>query len=627
MELTDVQLRRAPTRQLEALKRGAVQARLPFDKDMLLNLAFFLDYQYTEWVAESRLLREIPRDAARRNEARPVVNKIMHFVMQEHAQVLQNKPTVDVLPASEGPQDASTAAVADAYLRWVADPTQADFEAELSDAAYWALIAGEGYLKWTFDAEADRPNVASVSPLDIFVDPFATSFNKARYIIHEQFMDVADVKNIYGVEVQESKVDGTKTGLLREMGHAPTLRGAVVNELWVKPGSPQFPDGALIVWSGKDILFVAKKFPYNHGQLPFTQLGSIPRPKTPHYTCAVKYLRSPQMELNTYHAQKLTTRKLFANPKWWIPTDLELEADPNDSPGQILRGNSMGGMLKPEIIQGSLMQDSGDGDWIKDEMMDVVGLHEVSNAQVPGRVEAAKAIELLKESDQSRLDELERTIRKSITVGFWQSLMTTKQYVSGEKIVQTYSPEGYPEVKKFKSEDINPGMRIRVLMGTGLSRSRAARQEYAMLLWQNGVIKDPEIFANIVDIPVESVSPQRAYDIRLARNENLEIASEQDGVAIVPNSWDAHDIHIREHNNYRKTAEFRNLGDETKRKFEFHVQTHENMELEFLEKQARKQAVMQGMTLGQEVPPPEDTPPGAEDEEAPEESAPPAPEM
>jgi hypothetical protein len=609
MALSDFNiLRRAPTRNLESLKHVAQQARAPFDQDMLLNLAFFMDRQYTEWVPDTQLLRTIPRDKRLRNTPRPVANKIMHFAMQEHSQVLQNRPVPDVLPSSDQPLDISTADVADAYLRYICDPTQADFDEELSDASFWALIAGEGFLKWTYDADKDQPTVDSVCPLDLYIDPFATKFGNARYIIHESFMDVNDVKQTYNVEVQGSKADATKTALLQEMGYTPVLEGAVVNELWIKPGSPQHPDGLFVVWSGKDILVEPAKFPYRHGQIPFTQIGSIPRLKTPHYTCAVKYLRNPQMELNKYHAQKLSTREAFANPKWWIPTELELEADPDDSVRQILRGNSNGGTMAPQILQGELMQDSDDGTWIKEEMMDVVGLHEVSQAQVPGRVEAAKAIELLKESDTSRLEEMERTIKKSITIGFWQMLMLAKQYVSEEKMVQTYSPEGYPEVRRFKSDDLNPGMRIRVTMGTGLSRSRAARQEYAMLLWQNQVVTDPEIFAQIVDIPVETVAPQRAYDIRLARNENLEIASGDEGIALTPNSWDAHDVHIREHNNYRKTNEFRNLSGATKSKFEFHVQTHEELQIKEFEKQARLAMIQQGQTAV----PPDQAPEAAE---------------
>jgi hypothetical protein len=82
-------------------------------------------------------------------------------------------------------------------------------------------------------------------------------------------------------------------------------------------------------------------------------------------------------------------------------------------------------------------------------------------------------------------------------------------------------------------------------------------------------------------IPLPTMIPHKAHDIRLARNENLDIAK---GIAIEPNSWDNHDIHIREHNNFRKTAEYVALSEDAKTKFEHHVSRHEDLRIVELEK-------------------------------------------
>jgi hypothetical protein len=187
--------------------------------------------------------------------------------------------------------------------------------------------------------------------------------------------------------------------------------------------------------------------------------------------------------------------------------------------------------------------------------------------------------------------------------------MLAKQYTPAEQTVQTYSREGMPEVKRFRAELVKPGIRILIRTDTGLARSRSARADTALNMWQQGIIQDPEVMAEILELPVGTIAPQRSFDIRLARNENLLISTgaERDGapgVAVTPNSWDAHDIHLREHNNYRKTAEFAALPVETKTKFEYHCQAHEVMQLRELSKEAQKQAVLAGQA----------TPPGAEPE-------------
>lgn len=600
-----------PLQQLEKLKHAAQQARQPYDKDVWLNLAFYLDYQYVEWT-DSSSVREIPRQDDEQDVPRPVVNKIMHFVNQEHAYVLQTKPTVDVMPATDDPADMSEAAVALAYLRYLSEPQVGDFETCISEATMWSLIGGEGYIKWVYNPRLKRPDFLCVSPLDLFTDPYATSFTKARYIIHTQFMDVEQVYDLYGVEVPPNstkKADVSKVALMRDMGAAPVLEGVEVNELWLKPGGRRHPEGLYAVWTDKQFLVPPEKFPYKHGRLPFTQLGSIPRPGSLHFSSAVKYMRSAQMELNKYHCQKIMNREAFANPKWWIPAELELEHDPDDSPRQILRGHSQGGQLKPEILQPSNMLDNNDGQWIVEEMMHIVGLHEVSQAQVPGRVEAAKAIEMLKEADAGRQSELLRTIKLTISEGYWQCLMLAKQYVPGEIILQSYSREGMPEVMRFKAQSIKEGMRVQVTMGTGLARSRAARQDQLMLMWQNQIITDPETLAELLEVPVPTLVSNKAFDIRLARNENYEMHSKS--TAITPNSWDDHEVHIREHNNYRKTQEFLTLSDDQKQKFEYHVSTHETLQTEQLVKMARNQAAMQMAMQGPEEQPGQaQTPPG-----------------
>ena len=522
-------------------------------------------------------------------------------MLDEQSSVLRNRPTVDVLPASDDPGDISIATAALAYLNWLTDENVADFDEQLTIATLWALAGTEAYLKWIWDPHLHdghgRGDIIACSPLDIYPDPYAKQFDRSRYVIHSQFMDVEQVYDIYGIEIPAQtveKTDPVRVALQREMGMAPVLMGATVNELWMKPNR-RHPEGLFVAWAGRNTLVEPCKYPYDHGQLPFTQIGSVMRPGTQHYTSIVSDLRTPQMELNKFHAQMILVREHFANPKWWIPAELELEEDPDDSPNQILRGASNGGMFKPELIMPTTMPPNDQGAWIEAEMMDVAGSHEVSQAQVPGRVDSAKAIELLQEDDNGRAQELLRTIRKAISTGYWQQLRLVQQFGDPEVVFQAYSREGFPETHRLMTTKLDPGMRIRVSMGTGLSSSRAARQEQVLNMWDQGIITDRELMAELLDMPVSAVSPSNSFDIRLARNENLSIA---DGIAIVPNSWDNHEIHLREHNNFRKTTDYMMLSTETKNKFEMHCELHDQLEVQQLGKQLQKQQLAAAVAAG-----------------------------
>lgn len=592
-------LRNNPNQEFDKLKHAAVTARLPFEREAWLNLAFYLDEQYVEWHADSGSIRRIPRDNRTPNVPRPIVNKIMHFVQQEKAMVLQAKPTVDVLPATDDLMDITNAGVSKAYCTWAAEPVNANFTRQLGRATLWAIVCGDGYLKWTWNPIDKRPEITPVPLFELAVDPYASDFAKARYMIHSRFMDVDSVQDAYGVKVtpgKEEHADPMRAELLRGMGSAPVVSGVTVNELWHKPCT-KYPEGLYVVWTGRDTLVERRPLPYTylreHKKLPFTQIGCIERPDSKHYMSPVKYLRSAQMELNKFHAQRIMIREAFAAPKWWIPAELELEEQPNDSPRQILRGSGASGQ-EPKLIQPASYPSGEDGQIIESQMMHIVGLHEVSQAQVPGRVEAAKAIEMLKEADADRQATMLDTINASISEGFWQLLMQAKEFETDGKMVQAYSREGLPEVRRFKAEMVDPGMRVQVTMGTGLARSRAARQDQLLLLWQNKIVTDAEQMAELMEVPIPTFTAPKMLDMRLARNENIEMAR---AVAIQPNSWDEHEIHLREHNNFRKTQEYLTASGEVKKRFEFHCQLHEELLATQLGKRAQLMAISQGATL------------------------------
>lgn len=581
-----------PAKEYEKLKAAAAHARLPFEKDAWLNLAFYLGYQYTRWNVQSRTVEEIRKDE-RNPQPRPVINKIMHFVGQEHAMAMQDRPWPDVLPATGDIPDIIDAEVARGYVDHVADPTQANFDKKLARAVLWAIICQEGYLKWTWNAKDKRPEITPVGFFELYCDPYAREWEKQRYVIHSQFMDVEQVYENWGIEISAGKVekaDITRTELLRGMGSSPVLSGVTVNELWYKP-CRRHPKGLLVIWSGKQIIY-RDDFPYDHGELPFTQVGAIERPDSMHFMSPVTYLRPAQMELNAYHAQRFMGRRNFNNMKWWIPAELELVADPDDSPNQVLRGkNPTAPGVEPKLIQGAAPTDTGDGQLLEEQMMHIVGLHEVSQAQVPGRVEAAKAIEMLKESDASRQEMMRKTVNASIVCGFYQVLRLAQQFDSEGTMVAIHSREGVPEVKKFRAKKLKPGFRLRIAQTTGLARSRAARQEQLGQLWDRGILRDPEVMADLMDVPLTKFTPQKAIDVKRARSENLLMA---DGQAIKPYSWDDHAIHIREHDAYRKTAEFDALPTEAKQRFEFHVDKHKDGLKVAAIQQAELMAIMQG---------------------------------
>jgi hypothetical protein len=306
-------------------------------------------------------------------------------------------------------------------------------------------------------------------------------------------MDAEQVYDIWGKDIRPRRVekaDVVRAQLLREMGASPVVEGATVNELWMKP-CRRHPEGIYCVWAGNEVLVEPQPFPYAHGKLPFTQIGQIKRPGSQHYhASAVKYLRSGQMELNKYHAQKITNREAFANFKWWIPSELELEHPPTTRRRQILAATRRAAAA-PEIIQASGFPDNrrrrvdhrGDDEHCRPAR------GEPGAGAGPRRVleghRAAEGVRRQPPGHAARHDQ--GRDQRGLLAAADARQAVRQRGADRPGVLARRAARGH----RFKTQDIKPGLRVNVTMTTGLARSRAARQDQLMNYWDRGSSRDP----------------------------------------------------------------------------------------------------------------------------------------
>ncbi len=583
---------------LNRLRGEGLRGREPFEQDWWLNMAFYLGHHYVQW-GKTKALEEVPTDPNSPNAPRPVANKIMHFAMQSHAAAMSHDPQPEVLAPTADAADRSAARVCQAWLNDLTSATKIDWSSVRSDGLMWAILPGTAWFKWFYNPQLKRPDVVALSPFEVVVDPHCKKAKYARWLIHSQFLSVEDVYDTYDTQVKPEgteRVDQIRANVLTSMGYAPSLSGVTVHELWERP-SRRHPQGRYAVWTGGGKLLVAPTaLPYNHlhlpqsSGLPFSQIGMVPVPGVPYYHSGTKFLRAPQMELNKVHSQILVAMRNFANPKWFIDSTMQLVALPTDAPNEVLIGDSQGGQLEPKLILGAAMADPGAAEWISKEMADIIGLHEVSQGGAPGRVDSARALELLRNEDLTRLAVLAKTVDSAIADGFWQLLMLTKQYVDGAVVARTYSRDGVPEVKQFMASSISADHIVRVISAAGMPRTQAARNEYVLSLWNAGILTDPRKVAELLDMPYSGSASDTEASVQQATSENIMLAA---GVPVTANEWDDHETHVREHNEYRRTSEFMAATDDVRDKFEFHVTTHKDMELAEAGKEVAQQAQLQ----------------------------------
>lgn len=611
---------RARIADLERQYEKAATARKPFDIEWVLDAAFFNGHQYTIWNQRAGRFQTAEREPNRPLSVRCVDNRIYSLVMDSWAMAKSTDPDCEVLPTNVDSTEIAKARVGQAYLDHVCFPSQANWAARRDQALFWAVLGGEGWIKATIQKGDTVPRIESCSPLEIYLQPGVSTYLDARWIIHARGMDPEDVYDVYGVDLPATSVDSQdtlKSQILREIGMVTGNPTVTVKELWELP-SRRHPNGRFITWT-RDRILQDLPFPYTHKMLPFAQLGHSPVPDTAHYSSGTKVARPISMERNAYHNQRHDHRKRFSDGKWFYDSTMDLNHEPDDSAGQVLKGDTRGGLLPPPVqIPGIAWVDNGDNEMLEMSLQNAVGLHEASSGQAPGRVDSASGIEALQEGDKGRLSEIEATLLTATARIMGQVLSLAKQYVREELILPVYSANAKQFVHAFKTSDFPECPIVKVTLGGGLPKNKAQRRKEIVGMFSAGVFglqTEPGVVSRVLEMlefPVEMNLTGNELEEMVARNENMLLMQ---GIAVTPKQWQNHELHERIHNEARNTAEYDAAGNDVWKVFEFHDEATQAAKLKEMVEAAEEQfAIEQAIAA---VAPPDPTPTPESDPNAP----------
>jgi hypothetical protein len=135
--------------------------------------------------------------------------------------------------------------------------------------------------------------------------------------------------------------------------------------------------------------------------------------------------------------------------------------------------------------------------------------------------------------------------------------------------------------------DIPEDVDAKVQAGSSLPQSRVAKQEFIISLWEQRIIQDPKVVLKLLEFgDVEGIYDDIDLDTSQAQREN-ELMKQ--GQYEEPEDFENHEVHIYEHNKFRKTEEYDALPDEIKQLFAQHVAVHQS----FLQQQGGMMSQLQ----------------------------------
>lgn len=570
---------------VNSLFEKAKRSRYQFEKQWYLNLAFYFGRQYSTWApgTASGLTRlwEPPAPPWR---VRLVSNQIRPIIRTELSKCTKERPQAFVVPATSDDDDTAAARAAENIFEHL--QRTMEFNKVLRRTVLWTLLCGSGFIKDWYEPETVGPDgipgVIKAEPVTAFhlyaPDTQEEELENQPYLIHCLAKSPEYVETVYGKKVAADSSAGS--GLLEQrflsaMGIDSTPKSYVaVKEAWIKP-CRKFLEGAIVTWAGDEILNIEEEgFVYQHGQYPFTKIDHIPTGRF-YGDSVINDLIPLQRELNRSISQLIEAKNRMAKPQLAAQKGSIDPGKVTSEPGLIILYQP--GYQPPTPIPlTNLPQYVTDQiGMIKMDMQDIAGQHEISKGQVPTGVTAATAISYLQESDDTKLAPTITSIEESVERIGKHVLSHVQQFWELPRIIKVVGDDGQFESYELSQADIRGNTDLRIETGSATPRSRAAKQAFITELGKLQWIT-PERALRYLDMAETSkLYEEIQIDSRQAQRENLRMAQGDD--TVLANDWDNHEIHLEEHNNYRKRQAFESLPDEIKVMFQMHVQTHKDV--------------------------------------------------
>lgn len=465
----------------------AAQARQRFEDGWRRNLQY---WKRTQGVGPQGMGPKSgsPDQNKRREKLR--INRIRSFARSELSKFVSQEPTITCVPASS--EDIDFRAASSAEQVWRSSVVSGNFDSHHSDAQWWKVLTGNGFLKTYWDDSSVDPvtgdrgiiRYGAVSPFHLYVpDLREPSLEDQPYLFNGYVKTMAWARQRYGKEI-EGCAAGELSMNRKPDSNNPTVSNitdvpdsVIVLEVWVKPGAHKLlPNGGLLHLVGSTLVGIAKSIPYNHGSFPYAHFGHMYAGAF-YRESAIDDLIELQDEYNDLRSHIRRAARVAGQPqfiaekgsviaaKWTNEAGLVIETHPGFRPPVPLQ--------LPELPQYVQAQQ----DRILADFEDISGQHEVSRGQAPGKgVTAGTAIAYLQESDDQYLTPQYRSDEKAIEKVAKQTLELFVQFVNEPRKIKSLGADRAFDTMLLSGADIRNGTDVRVEKGSTISTSQVARR-------------------------------------------------------------------------------------------------------------------------------------------------------
>ncbi len=525
-------------------------ARMPFERQWHINLAFYAGKQYLAPVNIAGAGFRLTSPKAPPWRVRMVINKIRTAARTECSKLTSSKPIPTVVPATTEDEDFAAARVAENILK--AAFNTPDFDETLRSFVWWGVITGNSFLKSWWDPNAvdelaqDPPQmtplgmipapvvpgkicVERVNPFFIYVpDLLSETLDNQPYIIHTMTKNPLWVEKRYGFKPScDSRAADTimESAILNGQNASNQhFDAVVVKEVWLKPNAhPDFPEGGMLTVINEKVVQKQLSWPWPFKEFPFYKYNGMPTGGF--YTeSVITDLIPVQKEYNRTKSQMIEIKNTMGKPKLLYARGSINPRQISSEPGQGIPYTP--GMPAPVVIPGvEVPATMGmELDRLSSDFDDISGQHEITRGNTPAQVTSGTAISFLQEQDDSKLAYQVASIEHVVQRLGTHYLKYAVNYWTEPRLIRVTGSDGEYEASHWKNSDIRGNTDVRVQTGSALPYSKAARQALITEFMQNGWL-DPTSGMEILEMSgFDKVMQDVLVDKRQAQRENMKMA-------------------------------------------------------------------------------------------------------
>jgi len=566
-------------------------------RDYWMNGSYYAGHQWVWWDFTRNIVQELDYSNEAERGSRITVDKYGPRTSSLIARLLRSELSWEVQPSGTDDYSLRRQRLQEQLLK-----------AEQRHGK-WELIREMGLLQTLFggasaicidwdpdkgeDFEMDPINAISV-PVggvrltslginEFTVEPGSQSVEDARWWIRCTSLPPKQIQEKYQME-EEPHPDAEavlsarhRSILLRRPGGSPP-KTTLVYVYYEKPSASS--PGCVVHVVNNKIVYMdeAWPFPFKTLNLSLFRQKKIPNTWVGH--TLLTPARDVQYAYNRARSTILEHMRKAANARLMVPAGSVDDADTiSTDPADVMEYNGEIGephwQTAPEVPRWI----SAEAQYLEAELDDIFHSHQVSRGEAPGDRNSGLALALLAEKDDTPLAPMARDQAEGwsrigeMALSLYRLNAQNNDFARKATVI---TEQGVPQQISWGADDIDQQPVVIVPLEATMPRSKIATQSIITNLAQ----QFPAVFQQVnakslsqmlgLPDPREFLS-QMDPDSAKAEWENGLLMQ---GVAIIPENFDVHDIHINVHNRQRKSPSYELLDPALRQYLDLHVMAH-----------------------------------------------------